>query len=226
MGDEFIIPVRVKQKEELVSLGEGAVIDDGVLLGYVPGRNSGHELTIGPGSVIRSGSVIYLGSHIGSNLETGHGVVIREDNSIGNDFCIWNNSVVDYGCKIGNKVKIHTRVYVCQFSILEDQVFLGPGVVLTNDIHPGCPDALECMQGPTIKKGAQIGANSSILPRVVIGEHSVIGAGSVVTKNIPAGVVAFGNPAKVVGKIEDLVCTTGLRDTPYNGLFKPQQECK
>ena len=99
--------------------------------------------------------------------------------------------------------------------IIEDDVFIGPGVTLTNDIHPGCPDAVECMEGPRIKKGAQIGANTCILPRVVIGENAVIGAGSVVTKDIPPRVVAYGNPAQVVCDIGDIVCTTGLRDKPY-----------
>ena len=90
--------------------------------------------------------------------------------------------------------------------------------ILANDIHPGCPDALDCIKGPCIKKGVQIGISSCVLPRVVIGEYSVIGAGSVVTKDIPAGVVAYGNPARVVGKIEDITCTTGLRDRPYDHL--------
>ena len=75
------------------------------------------------------------------------------------------------------------------------------------------------MRGPYINKGAQIGINCTILPRVVIGERSVIGAGSVVTRDIPAGVVAYGNPAQVICDIENLTCTTGLRDRPYNHLI-------
>lgn len=203
---------------QMVRLGKGAIIDDGVTLGYLPSRVMEHLLVIGIGAHIRSGTVIYGGSRIGSHLETGHNVVIREENDIGDNFRIWNNSVIDYGCRIGKNVKIHNKVYVAQFTTIEDDVFLAPGVTLANDIHPGCPDSTKCMRGPSINKRAQIGINCTILPRVVIGEDSVIGAGSVVTKDIPPGVVAYGNPAQVVCDIENLKCTTGLRDYPYNRL--------
>jgi len=215
MKNEMQSQVGLKFNNQTVRLGNGAVVDEGVILGYTPSRGWDHILTIGPGACIRTGTVIYGGSRIGSNLETGHNVVIREESIIGDYLRIWNNAVIDYGCKIGNKVKIHSHVYISQFSVIEDDVFIGPGAVLANDIHPGCPDALECMQGPNIKKGAQIGVSSCILPRVNIGEYSVIGAGSVVTKDIPPGVVAYGNPAQVICKIDDLKCTTGLRDNPY-----------
>ena len=201
-----------------VQLGEKAVIDNGVVLGYPSSRIEDNSLIIGPGARIRCGTVIYGGSRIGCNLETGHNVVIREQNLIGDNFRIWGNSIIDYGCKIGSNVRIHNNIYVTQFTVIEDDAFLGPGVSLSNDIHPGCPDALECMRGPTIKKGAQIGINSCVLPRAVIGEYAVIGAGSVVIGDIPPGAVAYGNPARVVGNIDDLVCTTGLRDKPYSHL--------
>jgi len=213
------IPVGMTNSQ-LVRLGRSSIVDDGVVLGYLPSRGSQQVVTVGPGAHIRCGTVVYGGSRIGCNLDTGHNVIIREENDIGDNFRIWNNSVVDYGCKIGNNVKVHTNVYICQFTIIEDDVFLAPGVNLANDLHPGCPDALECMRGPYINKGAQIGINSSVLPRVVIGEYSVIGAGSVVTRDIPPGVVAFGNPAQVVCDIGDISCTTGLRDKPYSHLIE------
>ena len=202
----------------VVRLGEKAIIDAGVTLGYPPCRGEEQLLIIGSEARIRSGTIIYGGTCIGRNLETGHNTIIREQNLIGDNLCIWGNSTIDYGCKIGNNVKIHNNVYVTQFTVIEDEAFLGPGVSLANDIHPGCPDALECMRGPHIKRGARIGINACVLPRVTIGEYAVIGAGSVVTADIPPRMVAYGNPARVMGKIEDLVCTTGLRDKPYNYL--------
>ena len=204
----------------MVHLGNGAVLDDGVILGYLPKRGNKYFLTIGPDANIRSGTVIYGGSRIGSKLETGHNVVIREENDIGDYFYIWNNSVIDYGCKIGNNVKIHNKVYVAQFFLIEDDAFLAPGVTLANDIHPGCPSSHECMRGPSIGLGAQIGINCTILPRIVIGKYSVIGAGSVVTKDIPDGVVAYGNPARVICEVGEITCSTGLRDKPYNNIIK------
>jgi len=220
MSDEMQAALEYKVNQEYIKLGKGANIEQLVTLGYLPSRKIDPVLVIGPRAHVRIGSVIYAGSRIGSNLETGHNVVIREENEIGDNFRIWNNSVVDYGCNIGNNVKIHNKVYVAQFSIIEDDVFLGPGVTLANDIHPGCPDALKCMRGPNINKGAQIGINCSVLPRVVIGEYSIIGAGSVVTRDIPAGVVAYGNPAQVICDIGDINCSTGLREKPYNHLVE------
>ncbi len=220
MRDEIRSSIGFKVNQEFVRLGKNAVIEEAVMLGYLPSRGVERILTIGPGAHVRSGSVIYGGSRIGCNLETGHNVVIREENNIGDNFRIWNNSVVDYGCAIGSNVKIHNKVYVAQFTVIEDDVFIGPGVTLANDIHPGCPDALKCMRGPYINKGAQIGINCCILPRVVIGEYSVIGAGSVVTRDIPAGVIAYGNPAQVICDIGDINCTTGLREKPYDHLIE------
>ena len=202
-----------------VRLGVSTIIDDGVTLGYPAARCDDHLLTIGPDARIRCGTIIYSGSSIGRNLETGHNVVIREQNIIGDNLRIWGSSTIDYGCCIGNNVRIHNRAYIAQFTLIEDDVFIGPGVTLANDIHPGCPNAVECMEGPRIKKGAQIGVNACVLPRVVIGENAVIGAGSVVTKDIPPGVVAYGNPAQVVCDISDITCTTGLRDKPYSHLI-------
>ena len=217
MRDEMKISTELTDRQ-LVQLGNDSVIDESAVIGYLPSRGNNKILKIGTAAHVRGGAIIYGGTRIGRNLETGHNVVIREENDIGDHFCVWSNSIIDYGCKIGNNVKIHSNVYVCQFTIIEDDVFLAPGVTLANDVHPGCPDSLECMRGPYINKGAQIGINCCILPKVVIGEFSVIGAGSVVTRDIPAGVVAYGNPAQVVCDITDLTCTTGLRDKPYDDL--------
>ena len=147
-------------------------------------------------------------------------MVIREENKIGNHFTIWSNSVVDYGCQIGHGVKIHTNCYIAQFTTIYDDAFLAPGVMVANDLHPGCPHSHECMRGPYIKKGAQIGINCTILPRVVIGEYAVIGAGRVVTKDIPDGTVAYGNPAQVKCDIDSLTCSTGQGDKPYQHLTR------
>lgn len=206
----------VRVCSDQVQLGPPLAIDEGVLLGYPTGRGiPDRRLVIGPGARLRSGTVLYEGSIIGADFQTGHNVIVREENRIGDHVAIWSNSVVDYGCVIGDRVKIHTGVYVAQFTVIEDDVFLAPGVIITNDIHPGCPESKRCMKGPTIRRGAQIGGNVTLLPYVEIGECALIGAGSVVTRNIPARAVAYGNPARVVGTIDDLTCKTGLTDKPY-----------
>ena len=203
---------------EKVALGEGCEIDDRVVIGYPSDRMIQFErLLIGKNARIRSGSVIYCGSEIGDNLQTGHNVLIREENLIGDNFRIWNNSVVDYGCVISNNVKIHCSVYIAQYTVIEDDVFMAPGVMVANDLHPGCRYSAQCMKGPIIKKGAQIGVNVTLLPFITVGEGSLIGGGSVVTKDVPPGSVAYGNPARVIKNIDDLRCITGLTDKPYGG---------
>jgi acetyltransferase-like isoleucine patch superfamily enzyme len=200
-----------------VVFGSNARLDEGVLLGYLsPRAGVSPILTIGDDAVVRFGTVIYAGSTIGHHLETGHNVVIREENQIGSHFSIWNGAVIDYGCKIGDHVKIHCNCYVAQFTTIEDGVFLAPGVMIANDIHPGCPDSKPCMRGPTLKRGVQIGVNATILPFVTIGERSLVGSGAVVTHDVPPESVVYGNPARVQGSIYDLNCVTKIRDRgPY-----------
>ena len=203
---------------EKVALGEGCEIDDRVVIGYPSDRMIQFErLLIGKNARVRSGSVIYGGSEIGDNLQTGHNVLIREENLIGDNFRIWNNSVVDYGCVIGNNVKIHCSVYIAQYTVIEDDVFMAPGVIVANDLHPGCRYSAQCMKGPIIKKGAQIGVNVTLLPFITVGEGSLIGGGSVVTKDVPPRSVVYGNPARVVKNIDDVRCIMGLTDKPYGG---------
>lgn len=204
--------------DELIVVGAGAIVDPTAVLGEMPERSVGDlVLRIGENACIRSNAVIYAGSTIGSHLNTGHNVVIREENRIGDHVSIWGNSTIDYGCIIGNNVKIHTCVYVAQLTVIEDDVFLAPGVIIANDPHPGCPRAPDCMRGPTIKRGAQIGVNVTLLPFITVGAMALIGAGSVVTRDIPPRALAYGNPARVVGTIDDLTCTVDppLVERPY-----------
>ena len=198
---------------DTINLGTGHEIDQDVLLGYLTGRPiEDVSLNIGPSARIRSGTVIYAGSTIGAGLQTGHNVVIREENAIGDHLNVWNNTTIDYGCSIGNNVKIHSNVYVAQFTTLEDDVFLAPGVMIGNDPHPLCG---LCMRGPTVKRGARIGINAILMPFVTIGEGALIGAGSLVTRDIPARSLAYGSPARVIKSVDDLPCPFGYVERPY-----------
>ena len=185
-------------------------LDPRAVVGELPGRKIADlTLSIGPHAIIRSFSVIYAGSRIGAHLETGHGAVIREENRIGDDFSIWNNSTVDYGCVIGSRVRVHTGVYIAQFTVIEDDVFLAPGVMIANDRHPICRD---CMRGPTIRRGARVGINATLLPEVVVGEAALVGAGAVVTRDVPARAVVVGNPARVIGSVDQLTHSRSYLD--------------
>jgi acetyltransferase-like isoleucine patch superfamily enzyme len=196
-----------------IRLGPGAKLDQGVMLGYPTGRPiEPGDVVIGRGARIRSNTVIYCNVIIGDGLETGHNVTIREENRIGDNLRIWNNSTIDYGCSLGHNVRIHNNVYVAQNTIIEDDVFLAPGAMIANDMHPICT---ECMQGPTIRRGARIGVNVTLLPRITIGEYAVVGAGSVVTRDVPPRTLVYGNPARVMRPVDDLECPLHLVEHPY-----------
>jgi len=124
--------------------------DEGVIIGYPVSRGAGSPLVLGTGARLRSGTVLYDGTTIGQGLQTGHGVVVREGCVIGDDVSIWSNSVVDYSCRIGHRVKIHCNCYVAQYTELEDDVFLAPGVTIANDLYPGDERSAEVMAGPKI----------------------------------------------------------------------------
>lgn len=187
-----------------ISVGPGLRADVSALIGYPSSRAEPAELVLGPQAHVRSGSVIYLGARIGARFQAGHNVVIREDCRIGEDVSVWSNSVIDYGCRIGNRVKIHSNCYVAQFTEIEDEAFLAPGVTIANDLYPGQASSAAVMAGPSIGAGTQVGVNATILPYVRIGAGCLIGAGAVVARDIPDGCVAFGNPARVRGKVGDL----------------------
>lgn len=154
---------------------------------------------------------------------------ISKDVKLGKNVKIYHSKLVNlYGCnigsecnigafveirkevKIGNRVKIQAFAFVPEKVVIEDEVFIGPHVVFTNDPFPRATDLngnlkkeSDWVQVPTfVKRGASIGANSTIVCGVTIGEGSMVGAGSVVTKDVPAWTVVAGNPAKMIRKIK------------------------
>ena len=176
-----------------VTIGEGTTVQENVILGSAEDG----ELTIGKGCTIRSGTVIYSAVEIGDNFISGHNVLIREKTKIGDNVLVGTNSVIDGDCIIGNNVSIQTGAYITRYTTVEDDVFLGPFCVTTNDKYMEYGVTLK---GPIIKQKARIGANATIMPGITIGENAVIGAGAVVTKNVEANEIVAGVPARVIGK--------------------------
>ena len=172
-----------------VNIGAGSIVEANVILGH---REEG-ELTIGKDPIIRSGTMIYSDVKIGSNFRSGHNVLIRENTEIGDNVLVGTNSVIDGDCRIGNDVSIQTGAYVTRYTVIEDGVFLGPHCVTTNDKYMEYGTELK---GPMIRRNAHIGANSTILPAITIGEGAVVGAGAVVTGDVAPGEIVFGNPAR------------------------------
>jgi acetyltransferase-like isoleucine patch superfamily enzyme len=189
-----------------VRLGKGCVIEDFVIIGTppkgsAPGEN---ETVIGDNAIIRSHTVIYAGNKIGNNFQTGNKANIRELNEIGDDVSIGTLSVIEHHVKIANGVRIHSQTFIPEYTILENECWIGPNVVLTNAKYPLSQDVKKDLKGPIIMKQAKIGANSTILPGITIGENALVGAGSVVTKDVIDNIVVAGNPARVIGDISKL----------------------
>ncbi len=193
-----------------VTIGKNSVIGEYVIIGEPPrGKKPGDLPTvIGDGAVIRSHTVIYAGNTIGSNFQTGHHVLVREENSIGDNVSIGTLSVVEHHVIVGNNVRIHTQAFVPEMSILEEGAWIGPNAVITNAAYPLSPNVKNELKGAHVKKNAKIGANATLLPGITIGENALVGAGAVVTKDVPPNKVVAGNPATIINDVSKL---------PYGG---------
>ena len=183
-----------------------AELDDFVVLGRAP---RGHQpgdlpLVIGASCVLRSHTVIYAGNTIGVGFQTGHHVMIRERNTIGDRVSIGTQSVIEHHVTIGHGVRIHTQAFVPEYSVLEDGCWLGPNVVITNARYPESQGVKERLVGAHIDTGAIIGANATLLPGVRIGARALVGAGAVVTRDVPPGTVVVGNPARVINTVDQI----------------------
>lgn len=154
---------------------------------------------------------------IGKNTYIWHNAQVRENAKIGNNCTLGKNVYIDHDVVIGNNVKIQNNASVYFGSKIEDGVFIGPNVCLANDKAPRAITKEGKLKSNKdwelgkiiVKKGASIGAASVILPDITIGEYAMVGAGSVVTKNVPNYALVYGNPAKLIG----YVCKCGNKIT-------------
>lgn len=197
-----------------VRIGEGCVINDGAILGKLPGKASlsattgdpkeYSPLVLGRAVTVGAGCILYVGAEIGDMVFFGDLATVREDVKIGEYSIIGRGATVENKVTIGLKCKIETEAYITAFSTIEDYCFIAPCVAFTNDNFLGrTEERKKHFGGPTLKRGARIGANATILPNLVIGEDAVVAAGSVVTKDVPPRVIVVGSPAKVLRPVPE-----------------------
>lgn len=187
-------------------LEEGVKVGANCVLGIKPGGNNrmrGDKNAIS-GLVIRKhtkvGNLvsIYANSIIGEGCFIADHASIRENVTVGKDTVIGRGAIVELNTKIGNACTIQTLSYVTGDTVLEDNVFIGPCVSMSNDKYMGAQPF--SLKGPTIKKSAKIGNNATLLPGIMIGEHAVVGAGAVVTRDVPDYDTVAGVPASSIKK--------------------------
>ena len=196
-----------------VEIGEDTTIGDFCVIGH-PANEPSSWTILGKSCVIRSHTIVYSGAALGEGCSTGHHVSIRERSAIGNGCSIGSYSDLQGHLKMGNYCRLHSNVHLCQGSELEDFVFIYPRVTLTNDSYPPSTET----RGPKVGAYSQICTGSIILPGLEIGDNCLIGAASLVTKDIPKHSVAFGHPAIVKGDVSAL-STDGKPHYPWMYRF-------
>jgi acetyltransferase-like isoleucine patch superfamily enzyme len=193
-------------------IGAGCKILDGAVVGKQPSLSprstAKRELLppteLGPGTIVSTGAIVFAGSRIGARVILGDQSCVRERVTVGDDVVIGRGSLVENDTTIGALTKIQADAYITAYSTLEEEVFVAPCVVTTNDDFMGRTEKRhELVKGPTIRRGARVGGGAILCPGVVIGEEAFVGAGAVVTKDVPARKLVVGNPARVLRDVPD-----------------------
>jgi acetyltransferase-like isoleucine patch superfamily enzyme len=196
-----------------VELGPGCLVEAGAVLGKRPRLRDGSSAAagafeIGPlvleaGVTVCSGAVVYAGARIGAGAIIGDQAQVRERAAIGAASVVGRASCVDFDAQVGAGVLIQTAVYVTGGSVVEDSVFLGPGVVTSNDDTMGRHPQGEPLRGPVFRRACRVGAGAVLVPGVEIGEEAFVAAGAVVTRDVGPRQVVMGVPARVVREVPD-----------------------
>jgi acetyltransferase-like isoleucine patch superfamily enzyme len=193
-------------------LGDGVKVLEHAVVGKQPSlsprstakREPLEPTVIGDGTIVSTGAVVFAGSRIGARVILGDQSCVRERVSVGDDVVIGRGSLVENDTTIGALTKIQADAYITAYSTLEEQVFIAPRVTTTNDNFMGRTERRHALiAGPTIRRGARVGGGAVLLPGVEIGEEAFVGAGAVVTRNVPAKMLVVGNPARVVRQVAE-----------------------
>lgn len=203
-------------------LGQNVIIGDNAVIGKPPFRAKHSAITkeqelppavIGDNVRIGANAVIYRGCRLGNDVFVGDLATIRENVTVGDGTIVGRGVTIENKCTIGKRCKIETEAYICALTTIGDFCFIAPCACFTNDNFLGrTRERFKHHKGPTLQRGARIGANATLLPGVTIGEDALVGAGSVVTRDVPARKIVIGNPAHV------------LRDVAADQLVDAQED--
>jgi acetyltransferase-like isoleucine patch superfamily enzyme len=188
-------------------VGEGCTILDYAVVGKPPvlgSRSTAKQedlppLELGSGTIVSTGAIVFAGTKLGTRVIVGDQACVRERCEIGDDVIIGRGALVENDTTVGALTKIQAMAYITAYSTIEDNVFVAPCVQTANDNLMGRTEKRhELRKGPTIRRGARVGAGAVLCPAVEIGEEAFVGAGAVVVEDVPPHVVVVGNPARVL----------------------------
>jgi acetyltransferase-like isoleucine patch superfamily enzyme len=193
-------------------LGQGVKVLEYAVVGKQPSlsprstakRGPLEPTEIGDGTIVSTGAVVFAGTKVGARVILGDQSCVRERVVVGDDVVIGRGSLVENDTTIGALTKIQAEAYITAYSTLEEHVFIAPCVVTTNDNFMGRTERRhELIKGPTIRRGARVGGGAILLPGIEIGEEAFVGAGAVVTRDVEAGMVVVGSPARVMRPVAE-----------------------
>jgi UDP-2-acetamido-3-amino-2,3-dideoxy-glucuronate N-acetyltransferase len=191
-------------------IGAGCAIEDHAVLGRRPrlARDSSPaadfgRLQLAERVTVCAGAILLAGARIGAGTIIGDQSFVRERSSVGAGSVIGRGSVVDNEVSLGARVRVQTNVYLTAFTVVEDDVFVGPGVTTTNDDTMARHGPQMALRGVVLRRACRVGGGAVLTPGVEIGEEAFVAAGSLVTRDVPARAVVMGVPAKVVRQVAD-----------------------
>ena len=194
-------------------LGEGVVVGENAVVGRQPRPSPTSTVKIGEplpglvvsdGSTIGAGAIVYAGTTVGSRTMIADQAFVRERCLIGDYVIVGHGVTVENETTIGDYTKIQTGAYITAYMTVEDHVFIAPGVYTTNDNFMGrTPERFKFRKGATIRSGARVGANTTLLPGVEIGREAFVAAGAVVTRDVPPATLVMGVPARMVRAVSE-----------------------
>jgi acetyltransferase-like isoleucine patch superfamily enzyme len=193
-------------------LGEGVRVLENAVVGKQPTlgaastakRDPLPPATIGAGTIISTAAIVFAGSTVGANCIVGDQSCIRERVEMADDCILGRGSLIENDTTVGAGTRIQAGAYITAYSTLEEDVFVAPCVVTTNDNFMGRTERRkELMRGPTIRRSARIGGGATLCPGIEVGEEAFVGAGAVVTRDVPPRVVVVGSPARVLRPVAE-----------------------
>jgi UDP-2-acetamido-3-amino-2,3-dideoxy-glucuronate N-acetyltransferase len=211
VGEGVVFGAHVVVHDDVV-IGDGVRVQDGAVLGKAPtlsprsslrSADGPGPLVIGAGSAICSHAVVFAGAELGEGVIVGDLAVVRERAVIGADAVVGRGATVDPHSTLGARVRLQSHVYLTAFSLVEDDVFVGPGAVTTNDDTMARQPEGHVLRGVTLRRACRIGGGAVLTPGVEVGEEAFVAAGAVVTADVPSRAVVMGVPARVVRRVPD-----------------------